>query len=276
MNGLDKLLNVWMNLSSISLTIAPAPAPLLLPTSSISPLAVMWYYMLMGQWTEKVGKSSLTTGCIMDCLCELPLKDTKTWENSTLLQDTLLQRTWWDSNVSSAELVNLKNVPLTSVMSPGCALSWLQSLGARLCPAAHSGVESVQQRRVRRANVPNWTRHVAQFVPRWAIMGGGALRLTAWLPLDPRASVFACYCAQVCECVCACRCSKRTHQAWLCVIHNDESHCSLSPLIVRGNQPVEGDVDREERSLTPPHTHTHFYLCVDNALPRSLHYYHPN
>lgn len=38
----------------------------------------------MGQWTEKVGKLSLTTACVMDCSYKVPLKDTegKTQERS--------------------------------------------------------------------------------------------------------------------------------------------------------------------------------------------------
>lgn len=45
----------------------------------------------------------------------------------------------------------------------------------------------------------------------------------------------------VCCVMCACvSCSTRKcHQPWLCVIHTDEFHCSLSPLIVRANKPVK-------------------------------------
>lgn len=79
-------------------------------------------------------------------------------------------------------------------------------------------------------------------------MEGRALRLTACLPLGPWASALE-------HCVRACVpwSTRGSHQAWLRVIHIDEFHCSLSPLIARGNKPVERAVAgggwRAERRL---------------------------
>lgn len=250
-------------------------APLLLPPSSISPLAVMWYYMLMGQWTEKKwGNQAWPLVCIMDCLCELPLKDTKTWENSTSLQDTWLQRTWWDSNVSSAELVNLKNVPLTSVMSPGCSVKLIavvRSSSVSLPPPRRCGkcaTKTGQESKTCRAGPVTF----AQFVPHQVSSNGKRCAEADSLTIAGSSSLgrLRVICVQVCECVCGCRRSKRSHQAWLCVIHTDKFQCSLSPLIVRRNQPVERDMDRETEKRRvqpdPPRTRTHIlrlYLCVD-------------
>lgn len=184
-----------------------------------------------------------------------------------------LPQTWWYSNVSSAAFVNLKNVPLTFVMNPRQhVVDYIHQELYMYCSSLFSRYETTQSEWYCTTDTGQTAKHVKFNPSDCSIclpLGCNGRECTEVDSVPAAGPLSLSVCVIVCECVCVSRSTRGSHQAWLRVIHTDEFHCSLSPLIVRGNKPVERAAARggwRTEGPPPPHLTTAAQGLV--SLPR--------